>query len=418
MILHYRIIKHLLWISGLLISFMLGYFAVRNYLFAVPVAEGNLRGMALALSSSIESLALKDSSLDILHDLRSSDIAFFSVINRSGVQIFHSNHDLEGTIAEDFDFNPESYANGYSEARLVLGTGEDAFEFAYPLHFQDRTLMLRLVLHAYRADAIVRRARMGMIVIFSLMSAAWIMGIFIYRLALNAERQKKEMDKQENLARLGTMGAVLAHEVRNPLAGIKGYAQLLGEGLADKNKKEFAALIVTEALRLEKLVNDLLSYAKKERPVPTSVKASNVINQALNLVEGTFSSKITIKTDLEPEITVLGDEDRLLQIMLNLIRNAIQAMPDKGLISISAKKTGSLVKIEVSDTGKGINENDIEKIFDPFFTTKARGSGFGLALSRKYAEEMNGKLTVSGNRKKGSAFRLTLPTADRKDSEK
>lgn len=415
MILHYRIIKHLLWISGLVISFMLGYFAVRNYLFAVPVAEGNLRGMALALSSSIESLARKDSSLDILHELRSSDIAFFSVINSTGIQIFHSNHELEGSIAEDFDFNPDSYTNGYSEARLVLGTGEDAFEFAYPLHFPDRTLMLRLVLHAYRADAIVKRAQMGMMAIFSLMAAAWIMGIFIYRLAINAENHRKEMDKQENLARLGTMGAVLAHEVRNPLAGIKGYAQLLGEGLADENKKEYATLIVTETLRLENLVNDLLAYAKKERPESLPVKAANIINQALNIAEGSLTKKIRIKTDLEPDVAVMGDEDRLLQILLNLIRNAIQAMPDGGLINISAKKAGRFVSIEISDTGKGINPNDIVQIFEPFYTTKARGSGFGLAISRKYAEEMGGWLTASDTPGKGATFRLIIPSAGRKD---
>jgi len=417
MLFHYRIIKHLLWVSGLVISFMLGYFAIRNYLFAVPVAEGNLRGMALALSSSIESLALKDPSLDILHELRSSDIAFFSVINNTGVQIFHSNHELEGLKAENFDFSPDSCANGYSEARLVLGTGEDAFEFAYPLHFPDRTMMLRLVLHAYRADAIVRRAQMGMIAIFSLMAAAWIMGFFIYRLAINAEKQRKEMDKQENLARLGTMGAVLAHEVRNPLAGIKGYAQLLGEGFADESKKEFASLIVMEALRLEKLVNDLLAYVKKERSDALPVKAVNVINQALNLLGSTLSLKISIETNLEPDVAVMGDEDRLLQIMLNMIRNSVQAMPDGGLISIYVKRTGRFVRIEVSDTGRGINENDIEKIFEPFFTTKARGSGFGLAISRKYAEEMGGKLTASDNVRNGASFTLVLPAAGRKDSK-
>lgn len=392
---------------------MLGSFAVRNYLYAIPVAEGNLRGTALSLSSSIEAMALKDPSLDILHQLRSSDIAFFSVINEKGIQIFHSNHELEGTVSEDFDFSPDSYPDGYSEARLILGTGEETFEFAYPLHFPDRTLMLRLVLHAYRADAIARRARMGMIVIFSLMTAAWIMGIFIYRLAIMADRQRKEMERQENLARLGTMGAVLAHEVRNPLAGIKGYAQLLEENSENDEKKGFAGLIVTEALRLEKLVNDLLAYSRAEKPAVFPVKATEVINQTLNLVENAASDmKISIRTDVDDGLVFLGDRDRIMQILLNLFQNAIQAIPDGGVISIYAGKSGGIARLEVSDTGKGIDVDSIERIFEPFYTTKARGSGFGLAISRKYAEEMNGKLEVSCRRGKGSSFRLILPEAD------
>lgn len=408
--LNYRIIKHLLWISGLLLSLMLGSLAVRNYLYALPVAEGNLRGIALSISSSVEALSRRDPSLNILHELKNNDIAFFSVIDENGVQVFHSNHELEGTVAEDFDFRPDSYPDGYYEDRLVLGTGEIAFEFACPLHFSDRTFILRLVLHTYRADAIVRRARMGMIVIFSLMAASWIMGIFIYRLAVRAERQRKEMERKENLARLGTMGAVLAHEVRNPLAGIKGYAQLLEERLPDDEKKSFAGLIVTEALRLERLVNDLLAYAREDRSEPVPVKAADIVRDVLDLVENTASDmKIEIRADVDDKLVILGDRDRIIQILLNLVQNAVQSMPDGGIAGILAFRSGSTAIIEVTDTGTGMDKDIIESIFEPFYTTKARGSGFGLALSRKYAEEMKGEIRVISSKGQGSSFRLVLP---------
>lgn len=406
---NFRIVNRMLFVTGVMVSCMLGYFAVNNYVSAFPLAEGYLRGLALAFSSTIESLARKDQSLDALHDLKSPDIAFFSLIDSSGVQVFHSNHELEGLSVDDFDYAPESYADGFSEARLELGTGEEAYEFACSLHGLDKTYILRLVLHTFRADTVLNMARIVMVSIFSLMAVAWLMCLFIYRLSVNADRQREEMTRRENLARIGTMGAVLAHEVRNPLAGIKGYAQLLDERVSAAEEKQFLSLIVAESLRLEKLVNDLLAYSREDESGLKIVDASEIIRLAVRIAE--IPQEVSVEEIIHDNILVYADRDKMMQILLNIILNAVQAMPGGGKIVITCTKHGGSVQIDVSDTGQGVKKEDEEKIFDPFFTTKARGSGFGLAISKKYAEGMGGGLIYLSRSSNGSCFRIILKSA-------
>jgi two-component system sensor histidine kinase HydH len=132
-----------------------------------------------------------------------------------------------------------------------LGTGEKVYESNAPIHVKGRTLALRLALHTYRTDNVVRSAHIGLAVLVSLMAAAWAMGLFLHRFALREEAHRREMARNEHLAKLGRMGAVIAHEIRNPLAGLKGYAQLLLEKTAAGEDRQFAGLIVRQVLRLE-----------------------------------------------------------------------------------------------------------------------------------------------------------------------
>ena len=219
------------------------------------------------------------------------------------------------------------------------------------------------------------------------------------------------MATRENLARLGVMGAVLAHEVRNPLSGIKGYAQLLGEQLLDAENREYAGYIVTEAVRLEGLVNDLLVFVRTESSDLTALAVDEVVSHAIGLINSAAAkSGIEVVHSIGANLVANVNRDRLKQVLLNLLHNAIQAMPEGGVLAIGADREAHQIQITISDTGQGINRSDQNLIFEPFFTTKARGSGLGLAISKKYIEEMNGTISVSSGQENGSVFRVSLPT--------
>ena len=230
-------------LAGISLSVVLSWFAISQYKQSVLLAEENLRGLALSYSAAVEAISGKDPKFLSLDDLRAPDIAYLAIFDRNGTILFHSNAALIGGKALDHRFEEVIEKGEFSGHRVMLGTGEKVYESDSPLHIDGRTVALRLALHTYRADSVIRRARLGLGVLFSLIVAAWVMGLLLGGFARREEAHKQEMGRREQLARLGEMGAVIAHEIRNPLAGIKGYAQLLRENLEGEDG-ESAGLIV------------------------------------------------------------------------------------------------------------------------------------------------------------------------------
>ncbi len=169
-------VKRILLLIGIGISLFLIWFAVGNYRASRPIAEENLRGLALSFTSAIENIAIGDPSLTALAGFHPPDIAFFAVIDRHGLYRFHSNTDLIGTPAESTEFRGVLASKAVSERRVTLGTGEKAYEFYAPLRLSGETVVLRLTLHTYRADAVVRRAEYGMAVLLVLLATGWMLG--------------------------------------------------------------------------------------------------------------------------------------------------------------------------------------------------------------------------------------------------
>ncbi|HEY6873911.1 MAG TPA: ATP-binding protein [Geobacteraceae bacterium] len=399
-------------LAGIGISLFLVWFAVGNYRASRPIAEENLRGLALSITSAIENIAVGDPSLKSLAEFHPADIAFFAIIDRRGLYRFHSNADLIGTPAESTAFRGVLASKAVSERRVTLGTGEKAYEFYAPLHLARETLVLRLILHTYRADAVVRRAEYNMAVLLALLAAGWIFGVILYRFAVREERHQLDMARRERLARLGEMGAMLAHEIRNPLAGIKGYAQVIGKKPREERNAGFAERIVAEALRLENLVNDLLAYAGSGSFPMTAVDAAGLIAHAVALVRAEAEQQqVEVFSECSGELAVFGNRDRLEQVLLNLAKNAVQAMPEGGSLRITAAASGKGVILTVSDSGQGIGPDDMPRIFEPFFTTKARGTGLGLALCKKIVQEHGGTIEVASAPGKGTSVAVTLPGA-------
>ncbi len=402
--------RKILLLGGILLSAALIWFTVSNYLSARPVAEENLRGLALSLASAIENIALHDPSLQSLGTFQSHDIAFFALVDRKGLYRFHTNPDLIGTPIQGALPLPTLQNGATSDERITLRTGENAFEFYAPLYLPWETLAIRLTLHTYRADAVIRRARLNMMVLFGLLAAGWFLALALYRFTRREEQHRLEMARRESLAQLGEMGAMLAHEIRNPLAGIKGYAQVIEKKPQDERNGGFAQRIVAETLRLESLVNELLSYAKSDRELIVTLNLTAIVSHAAALLRREAEQlQIKIICECQENIPVYGNRDRLTQLLLNVVKNAIQAMPDGGTLRITAAIADREAIIRVCDEGHGISREDMPRIFEPFFTTKARGTGLGLALCRKIVEEHGGKIDVQSAVGQGTSVSIIIP---------
>ncbi len=397
--------------GGILLTAFLLWYSIANYRSSLPVAQSILRGMSLSLGQAIESVVSHDQSFKALSDFNSRDVAFFSVIDQSGLVRFHSNSDLIGETVTDSNYQQVFVRPAVTEDRIRLGTGEVVFETQQQLHISGSVFVLRLALHTWQADQIILRARTGMLVVSLLVAAAWGMGLLSWRLQQRDLQRSVELNRHEHLARLGELGAVMAHEVRTPLAGIKGFAQLLREQLEDPRKQQYADTIVIESRRLEELVDDLLVYARQEFPEGVAGVEETVI--------AAWNSLAAMAQKSGAELRVVGSIDRLAacpserlyQVLLNLFSNAIQAMPGKGELLVNLSCDLEIATLMIVDNGPGFTVDSLKRAFDPFFTTRSNGSGLGLAVCRKIVEAYGGTIELSNGSNGGAEVIVRLPLA-------
>lgn len=240
----------------------------------------------------------------------------------------------------------------------------------------------------------------------------FVLALLAFYAMRRAAGMRRQMVAQQHLADMGEMAAVLAHEIRNPLGVIKGYAQLLGERAdpsADPDGKQTLDRVVGEAGRLERLVNGLLDYA---RPAPPSRRPGDLAvlaGQAAELVAAEAAQgQVRLLRDLSPA-PAQADPDQVLQVVLNLLRNGVEACPEGGVVTLRAGQRGGEAFVEVIDSGSGLPAGLGDEIFKPFVTTRTDGTGLGLAVSRRIAEAHGGRLTARSGPDGGARFRLSLP---------
>lgn len=377
---------------------------------APPLAAENLRGAGLSIVIAIEKLAVADPTLQSLNRYTTPDIAYFALIDRQGVIQFHTN---PGRIGHPYSRNSEeAFAAGLSEERELLGTGEEIYLLHTLVHPDPEEYLLVLALHTYRADQVIRRAKTGVTVVSLLTLSLWGLMIVLFFLLRRDERHQREMARREELARLGEMGALMAHEIRNPLAGIKGFAQLVQGSESLEENRKYAGIIVTQSLRMENLVNDLLSFARNDQGERQRLDLAPLIEDCVALLhQEAIDQQVTIAVNASSTVKVEVVGDRIVQMLLNLMKNALQAMPDGGLLKIALHTKGSMAYLCVSDSGSGIAPQALPHIFSPFWTNKATGTGLGLALCRKVAEEHGGLLSVESTLGVGTEFLVTIPVA-------
>jgi two-component system sensor histidine kinase HydH len=233
-------------------------------------------------------------------------------------------------------------------------------------------------------------------------------------------RSYLQMQAQARLAALGQMAAGLAHEVKNPLSAIKGAAQLLGEHpsghATDEASSEFLAIILEEVDRLDRVVCSVLNYARPPQGDPGLIDVNAVVDQTLRLLASDREGGCEYETEFEPGLpSVRADAEQLRQVLLNLIRNAAQAMGGRGTVTITTRSRADTsdrgVEIAVTDCGPGITPEVRPHLFVPFFTTRAQGTGLGLAISERIVQEMGGRIEVLTAVGAGSTFSVQLPPA-------
>ena len=224
--------------------------------------------------------------------------------------------------------------------------------------------------------------------------------------------------ERDRLVVVGELAAGMAHEIRNPLGAIKGAAQCLEPGALPAEAREFVDVIIEEVDRLGRVVGQFLEYARPLRGNPCRVDVGQVVDKTLRLLaQGGIADTITVtqsRQEALPDVHV--DPEHLKQVLINLMQNALQAMPEGGRIHVEmAARTplGSrgLVLIRVRDTGAGIEQADLARIFLPFFTTKAGGTGLGLAICQRIVENAGGRLDVTSSPGEGTTFTIRLQAA-------
>lgn len=238
--------------------------------------------------------------------------------------------------------------------------------------------------------------------------------VMLLRDLTKIKRLESELQRSERLAVIGKMAAGVAHELRNPLSSIKGLTLLLKSKLAsDSDGVKTADTLTREVERLNRSIGELLDYAKPGGLVLEPCQITTVLHKTLSLVEPEFALYgVSLERKIETGLPdVLIDRDKLSQVLLNILLNALQAMEDVDsprMLSIHLFNENGWVVLSIADTGCGIAAEQLKKIFDPYFTTKNNGTGLGLALSLKIVEEHGGKLSVSSIPFEKTEFLLKL----------
>ena len=244
--------------------------------------------------------------------------------------------------------------------------------------------------------------------------------VILLRDMTEVRRLKEEIARSRHLASLGNLAAGVAHEIRNPLSSIKGFATWFRERYWDNPEdRETADVMIHEVDRLNRVITQLLEFARPlaMNRAPTLLPA--VIRHALKMVEGEARNKgVALETDLSAEIgksPLPLDADRMTQVFLNLCLNAIAAMESGGILRISlAQQDERTVRITIADTGTGIPKEDLPRVFDPYFTTRSSGTGLGLAIVHKIVEAHGGEVRLESEPGQGTTVTILLPQEIRK----
>jgi PAS domain S-box-containing protein len=225
---------------------------------------------------------------------------------------------------------------------------------------------------------------------------------------------RERVIKTDRLAALGEVAARVAHEIRNPLVSLGGFAKRLERKL-DGNLKEYADIIAKEVGRLEGILNEILSFVKETRIIKEWVDSNRLMEDILSLISLETAEKgIALIKEYDVPVEIYADPNRLKDALMNILKNAVQAAGSNGAITVRTYRKENSCVFEISDIGPGISGENLSFIFDPFFTTKMGGTGLGLTVAHRIVEEHEGSIKVESKPGVGSTFRVFIPLKNEK----
>ena len=229
-------------------------------------------------------------------------------------------------------------------------------------------------------------------------------------------RAQSEIAQTEKLAALGYLTAGMAHEIRNPLNSISLFTQLLGQGVEEAEIGDYLGKILKEVDRIDGIIRKLVDVANRSRLVVDDIRLDQVVLDALEIFSPQIEAcqiKVSVNCPV-PAPPIKADRTELEQIFTNLLINAVEELPQGGLLAIKISCPEGLIEVRVSDNGSGIAAEHLETIFKPFFSTKSRGTGIGLPVARRIARLYHGDVTVEQTSKAGTTFLVTIPREQEK----
>lgn len=225
---------------------------------------------------------------------------------------------------------------------------------------------------------------------------------------------EEQLRRAERLSALGELSASMAHEIRNPLGSIKGAAEILKDDYPPEAAKyEFIEILLKETERLNAIVQEVLGFARPRKPEPRPGDVNEVLESVLVLTaHAARKAGVTVEKRLDRSMGLRSiDADLLKQAFLNLVLNAVQAMPEGGVLSVASVLQQGEIVVSVTDTGQGIAAEDRKRLFSPFFTTREGGTGLGLAITHRIVESHRGRIEVDSEPGKGATFTVRIPVA-------
>lgn len=400
--------------------------------------EKSTLGIAVNLGITLEKLGVEPNVLkQFMEEAKNEEIAFLAFYDEDGTVILHSNDQLRGRKITDNNIERVAQRKQSLYYYMPLATGEMVFVLDFPVSITDtiykkttipkmevqneehplseqietreRTAILRIAIHPYQAENIIRRANVQLILMSFSLFTLWGLTIIFFLEWKRNESLENRLQQQEKMAFLGEMAATLAHEIRNPLGSIKGFAQLhLMEDISQELRDDLE-IIVREAQRLEQLTWDLLNYA---RPAHTGLQRMTPATFCEELMKKIAMSRLQTHCSYTCEgPETLFDWGKLTQIANNLLNNACDAVaeienPD---VHLSLIIQNDILQLVVRDNGPGIPEDMQERVMQPFVTTKTRGTGLGLAIVKRLIEGMNGTITFRNHETGGLEVTVQLP---------
>ncbi len=230
-------------------------------------------------------------------------------------------------------------------------------------------------------------------------------------------RKKKEeaelkLERAQKLSLIGQMAAGVAHEIKNPLASIKGALEIVSDPQTDlKDKREFQQIASNEIKRVDSTINEFLAFARPKETKMARMNLSAALHASIKQLENQAANEsVRFESTIQDVIYINGDHEKMHQVFLNLLLNAIQASPHDATIEVTLRTNADgRAIVDIQDHGQGINEPDMDRIFEPFYTTKHSGSGLGLALVKSIVEHHDGQIEIRSIPKQGASVTVTLP---------